>query len=1327
MAITVEEQVIINLTAELSGLRTTLAQAERTTKSTANRMAGHFDATTRSINRTMTAVRTLAATVVGVYGIRAAKAVAETADTWNLLEGRIRLVVNSTEELTKKQTELFAISQEARVGYAQTADLYTRIARSTRLVAVEEGKRLEVTEAISKSLVVSGASALSANAALVQLGQAFAADFKSVGQEIASVREQTPRLFQAITDGMHMTRQQFRQALSEGKINSKMVLDAISQQAKVIGQEFAEMPVTMGQAMTQLDNQWMQLVGAIDDATGASEYFVGILHDIRDSMQDIDKEAEGVQSSWIDTLISIAVYFDKTMDGVVVIMFAVELAWEELGARFEVGFKVISAGIVNVFETGILAIQTMAAEAKLKLMELSRFLLTLNSPFSDAPLIDISPVSEEDVAAQKVELNRLESEKVGLAKEYNETIRETEGIVEKATEQTALALNIAMDKAAVSITERKAIMREYAKEAAIKQKFARDAEKLAKDIAAGSKKDTAKAVKARKRAQSDADKVAKRDAREREREIRRIIDLVAELQESYEDIGADLADSLTDGDFEGAFKNLYSDIEDVFFKPFKEEFANLFGKEMMRIFSSATDKLVAEAVASSQAIIATKQAEGEITAAVGIATQAEGDPYSAWVRMAAMAASMAALGFVKNVAGGGSTVSAAQMKEAEGITSPISTTVEDSLESIENNSTMGLTYSSQMVNSLNELVRLSDSAAANIGEGITGAGYVDSYDDNFWSNTSKELISAGIQIDPVSLKGIEDGMISGTNYMVEKVTKEGWFTGSEKLKVTETGATDKAIMDPINAALQEGFDALQSAAESLGMSGEAFDAALEEWVYTVDNFNFEGMSQEEISETINGLLGDIIDDAAAQLGQLVPLLEEFQMAGEGLGSTAIRLSNEFEVVGQSMMRFGIDIGDVGKGGVRASQGLIKAAGGLDKLQSSLDYFFSNFLSDEQQLAANTQILQSEFNRLNIVMPVTAQGFSDLVLVQMRQVAMEEKLLAAVSAEIEGNWILAQSMYEVGTAAYIAAKDTYEAGQIMKATWQTSIDVMNQDLADLLAMGPAFNNVFGSVQSGIEDATRAEEERQRAAEEAQRASEQAAEEAQRAAEEMERAAEAARELAQRITEGIAGLRATWAESDIEGAGIILEMVQSTDSLSNDINYKNFINRFNAAAAQGLTEDQLAEWQALSSALRSYHDAIQSMEDEKFDKAQKALQIQIDFYNNIISKMDEAYLGSLSYLSSAEKAAYAAQAASRQLELGNTSGYFSNLAKQLQYEKKMSVTKEEYAMQFDEYMKELKNATPEKTTEDVVKTLEDNQDVLDDILEAIEKSSYQGTFT
>lgn len=193
----------------------------------------------------------------------------QQADAYASMSARLALVTSGTQNLATVQGQLFDLSQRTRVGLDQTTDLFASLSRSTKSLGVSQKEVIGVTETINKALIISGTSATSAAAALVQLSQGFASGTLR-GDELNSILEQTPRLAEAIAQGLGVSRGALRALGAEGALTAEKVFQALQRSANAIDDEFARMPTTVGQAITQINNSIFKLVGELDKVSGTS-------------------------------------------------------------------------------------------------------------------------------------------------------------------------------------------------------------------------------------------------------------------------------------------------------------------------------------------------------------------------------------------------------------------------------------------------------------------------------------------------------------------------------------------------------------------------------------------------------------------------------------------------------------------------------------------------------------------------------------------------------------------------------------------------------------------------------------------------------------------------------------------------------------------------------------------------------------------------------------------------------------------------------------------------------------------------------------------------
>lgn len=214
----------------------------------------------------------LAGLSIGTTAIQAVK----LADAYAGMTARLSLVVKGTNELATAQRSLFEVAQQTRIGLVATSDLFATLSRGTEALGVSQRDVIGVTRTINQALTISGASATSAAAALIQLNQAFASGVLR-GEELNSVLEQAPALARAIADGLGVPIGQLRKLGEEGKLTADKVFAALQKSSAGIEAAFGKMPLTVGGATTQAGNSVLQLVGEIDRLTKTTSAIAGFV------------------------------------------------------------------------------------------------------------------------------------------------------------------------------------------------------------------------------------------------------------------------------------------------------------------------------------------------------------------------------------------------------------------------------------------------------------------------------------------------------------------------------------------------------------------------------------------------------------------------------------------------------------------------------------------------------------------------------------------------------------------------------------------------------------------------------------------------------------------------------------------------------------------------------------------------------------------------------------------------------------------------------------------------------------------------------------------
>jgi tape measure domain-containing protein len=201
------------------------------------------------------------------------------------IASRLKLATDGADAFNRAQRETFEIAQRTRTGLKATAELYARIERSTRDLGLNAATLATLTETINQAAQISGGGP-GADAALFQLSQGLASG-QLRGEELNSVLEQTPRLAQAIADGMKIPIGALRTYAKEGKLSAEEVLRALLSQREVLAKEFAELPETIAGGFTRIRNAFLQYVATSDQADKTSSALANALRTIAEHLPTI--------------------------------------------------------------------------------------------------------------------------------------------------------------------------------------------------------------------------------------------------------------------------------------------------------------------------------------------------------------------------------------------------------------------------------------------------------------------------------------------------------------------------------------------------------------------------------------------------------------------------------------------------------------------------------------------------------------------------------------------------------------------------------------------------------------------------------------------------------------------------------------------------------------------------------------------------------------------------------------------------------------------------------------------------------------------------------
>ena len=237
-----------------------------------------------------TAVKAFAAAYIGLNAIDLAKTLGRQADAMTNVNSKLKLVTTSTQQLLNVQKEIFNLSQDTRSDFTGNIELYQRMAMATKDLNLSQKDMVELTKSINQAMTISGTTAAGAQSLVVQLGQAFSSNFKSVAQELGTFRDQAPRLYQAMLDGTGMTAAAFKKAAADGELSSDIIIKALQAQSTSVSKDFGKMVITIDGANQQITNSITTTIGKFDEMTGASKFVADEISKISKSIDSIEPE-----------------------------------------------------------------------------------------------------------------------------------------------------------------------------------------------------------------------------------------------------------------------------------------------------------------------------------------------------------------------------------------------------------------------------------------------------------------------------------------------------------------------------------------------------------------------------------------------------------------------------------------------------------------------------------------------------------------------------------------------------------------------------------------------------------------------------------------------------------------------------------------------------------------------------------------------------------------------------------------------------------------------------------------------------------------------------
>ena len=255
------------LTLDLICRTGNFTQGMRDASNSASREMGRIESSTQAVNSMLKQLATTAAATFTV------SQVVNYADSYTGMVNKLKLVTTTQTELKRAMDDTNKIALGTASDWAGVVDVYAKFQKISDRLGLSQKEVARITETVTKSVSMSGASADEAQRSLIQFSQGLSLGVLR-GQDLNSVMQQTPGLTDAIAKGMGVTSDKLKQMGADNVLTTESVVTALKKVADSVDEEYAKTATTVASSFNLIKTESIRMIGEFDSATGASAKFV---------------------------------------------------------------------------------------------------------------------------------------------------------------------------------------------------------------------------------------------------------------------------------------------------------------------------------------------------------------------------------------------------------------------------------------------------------------------------------------------------------------------------------------------------------------------------------------------------------------------------------------------------------------------------------------------------------------------------------------------------------------------------------------------------------------------------------------------------------------------------------------------------------------------------------------------------------------------------------------------------------------------------------------------------------------------------------------------
>ena len=269
-----------------------LAKAEAKAKSASSELANQSKKTSSDIDRLAGAAKAAALGIAAVFSVSSLK---NYADTWSDLQSRVGAATGNMAGAANQMQRLVDIANASYSSLEQTVSAYAGNVGTLKDLGKSASEAADFTESLNHMLVLTATRGERAASVQNALSKAMAVG-KLQADGLETVLANGGEVAAALAKELGTTVSGLRAMASEGKITGAVIADAIIKPLDEVRERAAEMPATVGDAMTRVTTNFTEFVGVLDKTTGASAAAANSIIEFSDSLRNITNNKEALDT-----------------------------------------------------------------------------------------------------------------------------------------------------------------------------------------------------------------------------------------------------------------------------------------------------------------------------------------------------------------------------------------------------------------------------------------------------------------------------------------------------------------------------------------------------------------------------------------------------------------------------------------------------------------------------------------------------------------------------------------------------------------------------------------------------------------------------------------------------------------------------------------------------------------------------------------------------------------------------------------------------------------------------------------------------------------------